>query len=62
MFSGYVNNLYPGDAELFVAGSSETIMSCEGTTQGGTESMGFYSGGLVPKPPDVILAHSEQEL
>ena len=47
-FSGYVNNLYRGDAELFVAGSSETVMSCEGTTQGGTESMGFYSGGLVP--------------
>ena len=23
-------------------------MTCEGTTQGGTESMGFYSGGLVP--------------
>ena len=42
-FSGYVNNLYRGDAELFVAGSSETVMSCEGTTQGGTESMGFYS-------------------
>ena len=47
-FSGYVNNLYRGDAELFVAGSDETVMSCEGTTQGGTESMGFYSGGLVP--------------
>ena len=41
-------HVYRGDAELFVAGSSETIMSCEGTTQGGTESMGFYSGGLVP--------------
>ena len=47
-FSGYVNNLYRGDAELFVAGSDEVVMSCEGTTQGGSESGGFYAGGLIP--------------
>ena len=47
-FISNVNNLYRGNAELVVAGSSETVMSCEGTTQGGTESMGFYSGSLVP--------------
>ena len=23
-------------------------MSCEGTTQGGSESGGFYAGGLIP--------------
>ena len=31
-FSCYINNLYRGDAELFVANSEETVRSCEGTT------------------------------
>ena len=47
-FSVYINNLYKGDAELFVASSNETVMSCEGNTQGGSESSGFYACGLVP--------------
>ena len=36
-------NLYSCEAELFVAGSEETILSREGTTQGGPESNGFYA-------------------
>ena len=47
-FSCYVNNLYRGDAELFVANSEETVRSCEGTTQGGSESGGFYACGITP--------------
>ena len=47
-FSCYINNLYRGDAELFVANSEETVRSCEGTTQGGSESGGFYACGTVP--------------
>ena len=41
--SMFVQNLYGCDAELFVANSDETIMSREGTTQGGPESMAFYA-------------------
>ena len=47
-FSCYANNIYKGDAELFVNISDETIFSCEGTTQGGPESMGFYACGTIP--------------
>ena len=28
-FSGYVNNLYRGDAKLFVAGSNDVVMSLQ---------------------------------
>ena len=41
--STFVSNVYGCEAELFVANSSETILSREGTTQGGPESMGFYA-------------------
>ena len=39
--SMFVQNMYGGEAELFVANSEETLLSKEGTTQGGPESMGF---------------------
>ena len=61
-FSGYVRNLYNGDAELFVAGSDETVMSCEGTTQGGTESGGYYSQGLIPISHHDVQERVEEEL
>ena len=61
-FSCYINNLYRGDAELFVANSEETVRSCEGTTQGGSESGGFYACGTVPiVDKDVSYSTSEQE-
>ena len=41
--STFVRNLYGCDAELFVANSDETILSREGITQGGPESMAFYA-------------------
>jgi hypothetical protein len=41
--STFVKNLYSNEAELFIPNSSEVIYSREGTTQGGPESMGFYS-------------------
>ena len=61
-FSGYVNNLYGatevciGDAELFVAGSGDVVISCEVKVQpkakvqgrSESESGGFYAGGLIP--------------
>ena len=46
--STFVKNLYSGQAELFVASSGETILSKEGTTQGGPESMGFYAASTMP--------------
>ena len=36
------------DAELVVANSEETVRSCEGTTQGGSESGGYYACGITP--------------
>ena len=39
----FVSNIYGCEAELFLANSDETILSREGTTQGGPESMGFYA-------------------
>ena len=44
----FVQNLYRGDAELYVAGSDEQIISQEGTTQGGPESMAFYAASTMP--------------
>ena len=52
--STFVKNLYSGQADLFVANSEETILSKEGTTQGGPESMGFYAASTtsLSKPAD----------
>ena len=47
-FSNYLINLYRKDAELFIDKSNEIIMSREGTTQGGPESMGFYACSTIP--------------
>ena len=47
-------NLYACEAELFVANSEETLLSKEGTTQGGPESMGVYACGTTP------LSNSDQ--
>ena len=44
----FVRNLYRCDAELFIAGSDECILSREGTTQGGPESMAFYATSTMP--------------
>ena len=41
--STFVKNIYGCNAELFVSGSDQVVYSCEGTTQGGPESMGFYA-------------------
>ena len=43
----FVKNLYSCEAELFVTNSDETILSKEGTTQGGPESMPFYAAGTI---------------
>ena len=43
----FVQNLYRGEAELFVAGSDECVLSREGTTQGGPESMAFYAASTM---------------
>ena len=42
-FATFTRNLYRCDAELFLPSSNEIILSQEGTTQGGPESMGFYA-------------------
>ena len=47
-FSNYLINLYRKDAELFIDKSNEIIMSREGTTQGGPESMAFYACSTIP--------------
>ena len=39
----FIRNIYTGEAELFLPASDEVILSREGTTQGGPESMGFYA-------------------
>ena len=46
--STYVRNLYRCEAELFIANSDQVILSREGTTQGGPESMGFYAASTTP--------------
>ena len=46
-FATFARNLYQCDAELFVPGSEDIVMSREGTTQGGPESMGLYAASTV---------------
>ena len=46
--STFVHNIYGCQAELFIPNSDETIISEEGTTQGGPESMAFYATSMVP--------------
>ena len=46
--STFVRNIYSCEAELFIANSEETILSREGTTQGGPESMAFYATSTTP--------------
>ena len=41
--STFVRNIYTAEAELFLPSSDEIILSREGTTQGGPESIGFYA-------------------
>ena len=47
-FATFTRNIYRCEAELFLPGIKEIIISQEGTTQGGPESMGFYAVGLTP--------------
>ena len=42
-FATFTKNLFRCDAELFLADSDDIILSEEGTTQGGPESMSFYA-------------------
>ena len=44
----FVNNIYSYEAELFLPNSEEKILSKEGTTQGGPESMAFYAASMMP--------------
>ena len=46
--STFVRNIYGCQAELFLPNSDETILSQEGTTQGGPESMAFYAASMIP--------------
>ena len=46
--STFLHNIYGCQAELFLPNSDETILSEEGTTQGGPESMGFYATSMIP--------------
>ena len=43
----FVNNIYSTQSRLFVANSDETVLSKEGTTQSGPESMGFYAASTI---------------
>ena len=47
-FQKYLINTYREPAELYIAGTSKVISSCEGTTQGDNAAMGFYSCSLMP--------------
>ena len=38
-----MRNIYSYEAELFLSTTEEVVLSREGTTQGGPESMGFYA-------------------
>ena len=38
-----MRNIYSNEAELFLPNTEEVVLSREGTTQGGPESMGFYA-------------------
>ena len=44
----FVRNIYSCEAELFLPKSEEKILSKEGTTQGGPESMAFYAASMIP--------------
>ena len=56
----FVNNLYSSQAQLFVANSEETILSKEGTTQGGPESMGFYAASTITLATPRVSDNSKQ--
>ena len=47
-FATFIRNIYRCEAEMFVSNSDLTILSKEGTTQGGPESMGFYAISAIP--------------
>ena len=44
----FVRNIYGCEAELFLPNSDEVVLSKEGTTQGGPESMAFYAASMLP--------------
>ena len=44
----FVQNIYGCEAELFLPNSDDIILSREGTTQGGPESMAFYAASMTP--------------
>ena len=44
----FLKNLYNCEAELFIANSDETVLSREGATQGGPESIAFYAVSTTP--------------
>ena len=46
--STFVHNIYGCEAELFIPNTDEVILSEEGTTQGGPESMAFYATSMIP--------------
>ena len=56
-FATFTRNIYRCEAELFLPGTKEIIISQEGKTQGRPESMGFYAVGTTPltQPKEGIL-------
>ena len=56
----FVCNFYNSQARLFVIGGKE-IRSCEGTTQGGPESMAIYALGTVPLLNTIIKSQPNKE-
>ena len=58
-FATYISNVYRCEAELFVSNSNETMLSKEGTTQGGPESMGFYAVSTIPLSQNVTYFNGE---
>ena len=47
-FATFSRNIYRCETELFLPGSKEILISEEGTTLGGPESMRFYAEGTTP--------------